>query len=617
MSSTTLPSVTADGFAKTQFDFLIVGGGTAGLAVAARLSENPRFTVGVLEAGSSGFEDAAIDLPGLAGQALGTERDWGFETVRQPGLGGRTVPWARGKVLGGSSALNFMTWNRASRHDYDDWEELGNLGWGWDSLLPFFKKSESFFEPSSDAQTAARVASHTGLVGHDGPVKVSYPNEYSASHGVWHKTLESVGVKTNDSHLGGTNTGCWTSACSVDPLTANRSYGATAYYLPNASRPNLVVLTDAEVLEILLAQGEDSSGWEAKGVRFAHRGAEFSAFASREIVLSAGSVQSPQLLELSGVGGAAVLTAAGVSVKVDNPNVGENLQDHLTTTSVFEADPSLPNPDDLKTPEGLAAAQEEYIKSRTGPLTVLPVSMAYVPISHVMSQETTDTILYSSPAAALASSPDDPASQRDALLRRRFSPKAKDVGHVEYVFDLGNWSPCFPPAPVEGKKYASMLQIMQYPFSKGSVHITSGPSKGLAINPQYYAGAHGHLDLEIALHCHRFAEKICAAEPLASILRGQVHPLPSDSKDDEYLRAWLKKNLVTDWHPVGTCAMGGKAGARGGVVDERLRVYGVRGLRVADASIMPLQISAHLQATVYAIAEKAASMILEDVGVDI
>ena len=163
-------------------------------------------------------------------------------------------------------------------------------------------------------------------------MQVSYPKEFTASHGLWHQTLNAVGLESNDSHLSGVNTGCWTSVCAVDPRLVARSYSATAYYLPNASRPNLLILPEAEAREILLVETDDS-GWEAKGVRFTHRGAEFSVFASREVIISAGSVQSPQILELSGIGSASVLSAAGIPVKVDNANVGENLQDHLSTYS--------------------------------------------------------------------------------------------------------------------------------------------------------------------------------------------------------------------------------------------------------------------------------------------
>lgn len=237
--------------------------------------------------------------------------------------------------------------------------------------------------------------------------------------------------------------------------------------------------------------------------------------------------------------------------------------------------------------------------------------MAYVPITHFTPQETVDAIISSFPTGPEAD--DDPYADRNALLRRKFSPgRIEELGHIEYVFDLGNWGPDF--VPEAGKKYASMLAMIQYPFSNGSVHIRKSDSlaSGLAIDPQYYAGRFGELDLELALHCHRFSEKICQTAPLASIIRAQVSPTPEESKDDNAAREWMRRVMVTDWHPVGTCAMGGRRGARAGVVDERLRVYGVKGLRVADASIMPLQISAHLQATVYAIGEKAAHMILED-----
>ena len=233
--------------------------------------------------------------------------------------------------------------------------------------------------------------------------------------------------------------------------------------------------------------------------------------------------------------------------------------------------------------------------------------MSYIPLSQFIPPET---------LATLIPPPPTPSNPLTTLHHQRFtSPtSASSLGHVEFVFDLGNWSPdpAFS-APSSTKKYASMLQILQYPFSRGSIHIT--PDKRLSIDPGYYAGVNGDLDLEITLHAQRFAEKICATQPLAGILRGQVSPSPEESGSDEALREWIRRVMVTDWHPVGTCAMIGGGMERGGVVDERLRVYGVKGLRVVDASVMPLQISAHLQATVYAIGEKGAAMVLEDWGV--
>lgn len=290
-----------------------------------------------------------------------------------------------------------------------------------------------------------------------------------------------------------------------------------------------------------------------------------------------------------------------------------NTHQNKATTSVFEVNPSLANPDDLRLDSVLAAACEEYAETRTGPLTILPVSVSYVPAARYIRPDTLNMLL----SSTAADTSDSPTAERSRLIRRRFQSRSNMLGHVEFIFDLGNWGIDKPPLTSDGKKYGSLLQILQYPFSKGSVHIQppvgdSNPRPRLAIDPQYFGGREGHLDLEIALRAHRFAEKIWSAQPLASIIRAQVQPSLAETGTDEDLRSWLRRVATTDWHPVGTCAMGGSAGSAGGVVDERLRVYGVKGLRVVDASVMPLQISAHLQATVYAIAEKAAAMITED-----
>ncbi|KAK3695705.1 hypothetical protein B0T22DRAFT_418528 [Podospora appendiculata] len=629
MAPDNAPQITnnAAEFCARRFDFLVVGGGTAGLAVAARLAENPALTVGVLEAGTAAVGDDDVDIPGYSGRSLGGELDWQFETTPQPGLRGRKLPWNRGKVLGGSSALNFMTWNRASRDDYDAWEELGNPGWGWDSLL----SSESFHPPTLEFVAQHKAFYDASFLGSDGPIHISYTKEFADSHAPWHGSLNALGVETNKSHMSGSNVGVWTNICAVTPETGARSY-ATHYVSPPPA--NLFICTAALVQEIILfhVPSEDVPGqFTATGVRFTQHGEEFVASASKEIILSAGSVQSPQILELSGIGNPEVLAAAGIDVKVSNKNVGENLQEHMSKSiphsfpypsfadphavlaMIYEADPSLPNPADLLTPETAAAAREQFAKDHSGPLCRLPCSMSYLPLS-----QTIPTAAHASIASAAASLTAYPTSHHD-ILTRRFAPDSKPLGQVEYVFDLGNWSPFFTPDPSNGKKYATILQILQYPFSRGSIHIAPGdptkkkPWQPPQINPGYYAGAHGTLDLEAIMHSSRFAHTIASSPSLGHILRGPAHTIPSDDEgEEEALRKWVQDNTITDWHPVGTCAMGGHAGRDGGVVDARLRVYGVRGLRVADASVMPLQISAHLQATVYAIAEKAAAMVLED-----
>ncbi|OCK80451.1 GMC oxidoreductase [Lepidopterella palustris CBS 459.81] len=605
-----VPFITPTDFCARNFDYLVVGGGTAGLVVAARLSENENITVGVLEAGPASFLDPIINVPGRFGESLGTKYDWQFETTPQPGLNGRKLQWPRGRVLGGTSALNFMTWNRGNREDYDAWEELGNQGWGWDSLLPFFKRTESFVEPSADHQAQYRSYFTAEFHGTNGPVKTVYSKEYSVPHQFWHATLENLGVETNKSHFSGSNLGAWTTLTSVDPDTRTRCYSATAYYLPNSSRSNLVVLTEALAIEIVLEQEGSQNKWVAKGVKFTSAGKSFTASVSREVIVSAGSVQSPLLLELSGIGNPTVLEAAGITAKVNNPNVGENLQEHMMTAMVYELDPSIVGPDELRINAELAeAADLAYSTTQSGIRAMLPCALSYVPVSYIMpSQEFSN--LTSRISAQIR-------SERDAVLAKQFCSN-KRRGQIEYLFDVGNWNPYFKSEP--GKVYGTMLMMLQLPFTKGSIHIPPKKASGSStindrpvINPQYYAGPGGKVDFEIMTLAQRFAENICSTSPLSSIIRTRAFPpAAAPAVGEEDFTEFVRNYTITDWHPIGTCGMGGLAGITTGVVDDRLRVYGAKGLRVVDASIMPLHICSHPQATIYAIAEKAASMILED-----
>lgn len=281
--------------------------------------------------------------------------------------------------------------------------------------------------------------------------------------------------------------------------------------------------------------------------------------------------------------------------------------------TIFEVDPSLANPDDLKVDKAAnAAAEEQYTTSKSGPWTILPNSVCYLPLAHVVPEDTLKSLVIR------AESLTQYAGTEKAILDHRFDPSA-NLGQIEYLFDLGNWNPAFTPSPSNGKKYGTCLQMLQYPFSRGNIHIPPksadgsppGPLDKPVIDPKYYEGPHGEIDLDIMTHCALFADKITKTKPLADIVRCRAFP-PEEVKGFDELKDWVVNTTITDWHPVGTCRMGGSLGIKAGVVDDRLRVYGVKGLRVIDASIMPLQISGHLQATVYAIAEKGAEMILED-----
>lgn len=295
---------------------------------------------------------------------------------------------------------------------------------------------------------------------------------------------------------------------------------------------------------------------------------------------------------------------------------------------VYEISPSIQTPEHLRNDPALAAAADlTYKTSQSGPRTAIPSSVAYLPYSHLVSSST----LSSLSSSLTDEFPTFTNNPRKAVLARRLSPDTV-LGHMEFNFDTSNYSPYFQSQP--GKSYATMLQMLQYPFSTGSIHIpamkndsdsSTTPTTVVdkpVIDPHYYAGPGGNIDFAMMVAAQKLGHQIATTEPLSSIIVARAHPPPPPpssksptetiGEEEEDLTAWVRANTITDWHPVGTCAMGGHAGIVDGVVDERLRVYGVKGLRVCDASIMPLQISAHLQATVYAIGEKGASLILED-----
>ncbi|KAI4138522.1 MAG: hypothetical protein LQ341_004631, partial [Variospora aurantia] len=510
---------------------------------------------------------------------------------------------------------------------------------------PYFKKSETFHVPIQEYQKKHEAHYEQEYHGTNGPLHTIYSAEYGASCQYWHENLNNLGVESNPSHMSGSSVGAWTALTAIDPSTQKRCYSASAYYLPVSHRENLIVLTNATVRNVVLERHSASGEQIAKGVRFIHNSKQHTVNVSGEIILSAGSIQSPQLLELSGIGNPAVLSAAGIETRVANPNVGENLQDHMSTMMVYEIDPSIITPEAIRSdPLLAAAADEQYETSKTGPRTAAGYAAAYLPFSHYTTPEEISRLASHLSPTSTSSAGHEPVCRhsdaavsttrlRDQILSSRFS-SASPGGQIEFVFDVSNYSPFFTSEP--GKRYGTMMQMLQYPFSVGSIHIPASSSQKErpissddkpVINPRYYQGVGGHVDFLTMAAAQKFGHRICETRPLKDIIVKRVFPplsLPQSQdkaaeqekeekeEEEENWEQWVRDTTITDWHPVGTCAMGGDERVKGGVVDNRLRVYGVQGLRVCDASVMPLQIAAHLQATVYAIGEKGADMVRED-----
>jgi len=497
------------------------------------------------------------------------------------------------------------------------------------SIRPYFEKSE-FLDIVDKPPRKAADKSDSPSSGQQRHVTATYPREYAATHQFWHNTLNNLGIPTNPSHMDGSNVGVWTSLATIDPRTQERSYSTTAYLAPIATRGNLSIVTGAEVDEIVFdghSQGEEAP-LVAKGVRYRVGEEVYQASASREIILCAGSVGSPQILELSGIGNHQILERAGIQVKFHNPNVGENLQEHIMTISVYELDDNTPAPEhDLETTSYLREAERQYNETKTGYLTATPSSMAYLPIRDFTTESQRATLAETSRLIAEeTTATEDPKTTKHVghhaaaahILQRPFSPASR-LGQIEYVLHHTNSSPFF--AGQAGKKYACLHQILQYPYSVGSIHISSATqsTRNPIIDPKYYQGKGGAVDAEVMLRGQEFGDRIMKTAPLSSIVTRRVWPPEAEEEEEEESSdsnykankldwaSWIRDNTVTDWHPVGTCAM--LPLNNGGVIDHQLRVYGTENLRVVDASVFPLHISAHIQATIYAVAERGADII--------
>ncbi|KAJ7849598.1 glucose-methanol-choline oxidoreductase, partial [Mycena leptocephala] len=311
------------------FDYVICGGGTAGLTLAARLTENPSITVAVLEAGEHNIGEPLIDVPGQFGQTFGNPKfDWSFPTTAQKSSLNKSYLWQRGKGLGeGSSAMNFYAWTKPPAGDVDAIEALGNPGWNWAEYSKYTRISETFHIAQKEQNDLYPHTHNIAFRGESGPIQVTVPHSVYSIDQLFQETLVNKGLKPIKDPYGGDITGTWMASANLDPKSWTRSYAATAYYMPNRERKNLIVLTEAIVARVLFADapGKDLT---ASGVEFIHGGKTLKVYAKKEVILSAGAIKSPQILELSGIGRKEILENIGVECKIDLRGVGQNVQDH-------------------------------------------------------------------------------------------------------------------------------------------------------------------------------------------------------------------------------------------------------------------------------------------------
>ncbi|WP_339487419.1 GMC family oxidoreductase [Pseudomonas sp. EL_65y_Pfl2_R95] len=525
------------------YDYLIVGAGPAGCLLANRLSADPSVHVLLLEAG--GRDNYPwIHIPVGYLYCIGNPRtDWCYDTVAEAGLNGRSLKYPRGRVLGGSSSINGMIYMRGQRQDYDGWAAAGNSGWAWDDVLPIFKRSENHY------------GGDTELHGGKGEWRVEQQRLKWDVLESFRQAAAQTGIASIEDFNGGDNEGC--SYFQVNQRRGVRWNASKAFLRGIEQRANLHIATNADVQRLTLADGR------AQGLKVQVQGREQTIKARREVILCAGAIGSPALLQRSGIGPRPLLERLGIAVQHELPGVGENLQDHLQLRLIYKVSGVKTLNQIASRLSGKMAMGIEYLLNRSGPLAMAPSQLGAFARSN--------------------------AEQTSANLQYHVQPLSLErFGEPLHGF------PAFT---------ASVCNLR--PFSRGKVAINSLDSSAMPlIQPNYLSDER---DLQVAADAIRLTRRIVAAPGLAAFKPEEYKPGPSYQTDEDLYRAAAEIG-TTIFHPVGTCKMGQGADA---VVDAQLRVHGVAGLRVADASIMPSIVSGNTCSPVLMIAEKAAQMIMQ------
>ncbi|MDY0870994.1 GMC family oxidoreductase [Dongia rigui] len=528
-------------------DFIVVGAGSAGCALANRLSEDGRYKVALLEAGPPD-RHFWIHLPIGYGKTMWDSRiNWRFETEPEPSMNGRRIYWPRGRVLGGSSSINGLIVIRGQAEDYEAWRQLGNVGWGWEGVLPYFRKLET--NPAFPGDP---------LHGDAGPLHIS-------SIGAQHPIIESViaaaqklGVPRNPDFNGARQEGV-----GYYQLTTQRGWrqsSAVAYLRPAQKRPNLRIICNAVATRLTF------DGKRANGIEYSAHGALHRLGARRGVVLSAGAVQSPQLLMLSGIGPAAHLAEMGIPVRSDLPGVGGNLQDHLQLRLIYRLNRRISTNDTLRSLAGRARMGLEWLLARRGPLAI-GINQGGL-FTRVMPESATPDIQF------------------------HIATLSADMAGGK-VHDFSGMT-------------LSVCQLR--PESTGTIRLKGpDPLQAPRIQANYLSA---EADRRCAVAAIKFARTLAATAPLADLVEDEFLPGAARDSDDDLLD-FARQHGATIFHPAGTCRMGPAQEAMN-VVDPRLKVCGIGNLWVADCSVMPRLVSGNTNLPTIMIAEKAADLIKED-----
>ncbi|TEY80881.1 hypothetical protein BOTCAL_0036g00090 [Botryotinia calthae] len=590
------------------YDYIIAGGGISGLVLANRLSEDPEVTVLVVEAGNLDNDEDFIKYPFEDGEGLGSNYDWNLWTAPQTSLDGSSRPMDLGKGVGGGSLINGMCWTRGGSADYDAWVALGNPGWGWNDLLPYFKRTEKYTN-DVDAEFAHELyvypdASTHGTTGY---IDVSYPKYFYPQSKSFLDGLRELGIPTLLDPNNGTTAGGMLIPNNLSPDSQTRSDARRGYYDGFINRPNLHIATGLVAIRVLMGSAPSEvlarnlpAGQWISGIQIAPSLStvvrEISC--SREVILAAGSIHTPQILELSGIGQPYILEQLGLPVHVNLPGVGENFQDHPYVGAVYyytnSSYPTIIQIDNDA--QLLTQSQQEYYVNKTGPWTAGAINtVAFPSLSQITSnwtnmltdaknQGVTDYLVPGLDASILSGYD----AQKDLIVKLL---SRSDVSAYELLND----------------NVGLMSVAAMHPLSRGSVHITTdNPYVPPDIDPRYCSNP---LDLQILTEALMFNNKIVNTDSMKLLQPRPYYPFLPNATPKTLIPA-IESGLRTEFHGSGSTAMMPRE--MGGVVDPDLRVYGTKNLRIVDAGIIPILPASHLQAPVYAIAEKAADTIKRD-----